>query len=120
MASDVKGTGMENAYRSEHQKSSDRTGLTDGAGGPNAKRDFGDKASDMADDVAHKARQAGGKLQNKASNVGDSMQEAGHEFAEKSKHTHEAIVGFTKENPTAAVLLAFGLGAILARILPGR
>lgn len=113
MATEVKTAGIDNTYRSD-QKTSDRTS------GPIARRDLADKASDMADDVAHKAKEAGEKLIDKASDVGHSMQETGHNIAEKTRHTHQVICDFTRENPTAAVLMAFGLGAILARILPGR
>ncbi len=117
MATEFKTAGIENNYRTDHQKSSDRGGMSDGA---NARRDLADKASDMADGVANKAKEAGDKFMSKASDVGHSMQETGHNIAEKSKSGHRAICAFTKENPTAAVLMAFGLGAILARILPGR
>lgn len=121
MATEVKAAGTDNTYRSDHLKTNDRTGMADGgAGGSIAKRDIADKASDMADGVAHKAKQAGDTFMDKASDVGHSMQETGHNIVEKTKHTHQVICNFTKDNPTAAVLMAFGLGAILARILPGR
>lgn len=100
MASNVK---TDNTYRSDDLKSNDRTGMMDAAAnGPCANRDFPDKAFDMAGAVGH------------------SMQETGKYFEEKTKNTYQAICDFTKENPTAAVLVAFGLGTILARILPGR
>lgn len=117
MATEVKAAGIDNAFRTEHQKANDNTGMSGGAG---ARRDFGDKASGLASDVAHKAKDLGDTLMDKASDVGHSMQETGHNIAEKSKHTHQAVCDFTRENPTAAVLMAFGLGAILARLLPRR
>ena len=118
MANEARASGgFDSASRQDQQRSGDRTGTTYGA---LARRDLGDKPSDMADDVSNKAREAGYTLMDRASDVGHSVQEAGHNIAEKSKHTHQAICGFTKENPTAAVLMAFGLGALLARILPGR
>lgn len=121
MATEVRTSGIDGGYRSEPQKAGDRTGMTDSANsGSSTRRDFADKASDVGDDIAHKAKQAGDTLRDKASDVGHSMQEAGHNIAGRAKHTHQAICSFAKENPTAAVLMAFGLGAMLARILPGR
>ncbi len=117
MATEDKAAGIDSAFRTEHQKANDNTGMSGGAG---ARRDFGDKASDLASEVAHKAREAGDSLMDKASDLGHSVQETGHNIAEKSKHTHQAVCDFTKANPTAAVLMAFGLGAILARLLPRR
>ena len=117
MATEVKSTGIDSAYRAEHQKTSDQSGMS---GGASARRDFEDKASEMADSAAHKAKEVGNSFMDKASDVGHSMQETGHNIAEKTKHTHRAVCDFTKENPTAAILMAFGLGAILARVLPGR
>jgi ElaB/YqjD/DUF883 family membrane-anchored ribosome-binding protein len=117
MATEVKAAGIDNAFRADRQKTSDYTGMTDAA---TARRDLGDKASDMASDVAHKAKEAGDTLMDKASDFGHSMQETGHSLAEKAKHTQNAICDFTRENPTAAVLMAFGVGAVLARILPRR
>lgn len=117
MATEVKTSGIDNAIRAEHQRINDRAGM---AGGATTVRELGDKASDLANEVAHKARELGDTLIDKASDVGHSMQETGHNIAEKSKHTHQAVCDFTKANPTAAVLMAFGLGAILARLLPRR
>ena len=119
MATEVKTAGIGNTSHADYQKSSDRTGVSGVAdSGHQDRRDLGDKVSDKADDFAHKAKEAGETMKEKASHVGHSMQEAGHNIAEKSKHGHQAICSFTRENPTAAVLMAFGIGAILARILP--
>jgi ElaB/YqjD/DUF883 family membrane-anchored ribosome-binding protein len=121
MAIETKATGNESMQRSDHQKTGGHTGfIEDGKTSSVTRRDFGDKVSDLADDVKDKAKEAGDTFMEKAGDVKHSMQDAGHNIAEKSRHTHEAIVHFTRDNPTAAVLMAFGLGAILARILPGR
>ncbi len=116
MTTEIKPAGIDSIYRSDQHKSGDR-GLTDGSGG---RRDIADKASDLAGGVAHKAREAGDTFMDKASDVGHSIQETGHNIAEKGKTSYHAVCDFTKANPTAAVLMAFGIGAILARILPGR
>lgn len=121
MASETTTPGIDNPFRSEYQKTSERARLSaDSTLNPGTKRDLGDKTSDVADDVASKAKDAGDAFIDKAGEVGHSMQETGHNIAEKTKHTHQAIRRFTKENPTAAVLMAFGVGAMLARMLPGR
>jgi len=121
MANEIKSSGIDNTYRSEHEKRSDSASVVaDPTKDSIAKRNFSDSASGMADDVAHKAKEAGDTLKDKASDVGHSLQDTGHNIAEKTKHSHKAICDFTKENPTAAVLMAFGVGAILARVLPGR
>lgn len=121
MAGDTMTSGIDSPFRSEHQKTTDRARLSgDSMTNPGVKRDLGEKASDAADDVASKAKDAGDAFIDKAGEVGHSMQETGHDIAEKTKHTHQAIRRFTKENPTAAVLMALGVGAILARMLPGR
>lgn len=126
MATEVKTTGMETATGSNYPRTGERAGMSDVSNtGTSTRRDLGDKA----DEAAHKAREAGETLKDKAkdagetikdkaSEVGHSMQETGHNIAEKSKTSHQAICKFTRENPTAAVLLAFGVGAILARVLP--
>ena len=106
MASEVKSTGIDSAFRSDHQRIGER--------------DLADRASDKADRMADKAKEAGDTFMDKAGDVKHSVQATGHNIAERTKHTHQAICDFTKENPTSAVLLAFGLGAILARVLPGR
>lgn len=119
MATEIKSQGIDSNYRTDQQKSGDRTGLTDSAGsGSSTRRDFADKGSDIADDIAHKAKQAGETLKDKADDFGHSMQETGHNIAEKTKHGHKAVCDFTRDNPTAAILIAFGVGAILARVLP--
>lgn len=121
MATEVKTSGIDGTYGSDQQKKNDRLGITDSSNAhSNTNRDLSDRASDMADDVSHKAKQTGDTLKEKASDIGHSMQESGHHLAEKTKTSHKAICDFTKENPTVAVLMAFGLGAIISRILPGR
>lgn len=121
MATEVKSPGIDTSSRSGQQKAGDHTGKTDGAdSGPNAWRDLTDKGSDVADDVAHMARQSGDTLKDKADDFGRSLQETGHTIAEQTRDGHEAVCDFTREYPTAAVLMAFGLGVIVAHFLPGR
>ena len=121
MTTEVKAAGMGNTYRSDQQKKNDRVGMDDHAsGGSIARRDGSDKATDIAEDVSHKAKEAGETIKDKVSDIGHSLQETGHNLSEKSKHSHKAMCDFTKENPTVAVLIAFGLGTLVSRILPGR
>lgn len=121
MANEVKAPKIDSSYKSDSQRASDLTGLKDDSGyNPSGDRDLTDRAADKADSFADKAKDAGDSFMDKASDIGHSMQDQGHNIAEKSKKSHQAICKFTKENPTTAVLMAFGLGAILARVLPGR
>ena len=56
-------------------------------------------------------------------NTGDaahSMQKDAQGISEKATHTHQVICDFTKENPTAALVMAFALGVVLSRFLSGR
>lgn len=110
MATEVKPTTNDSTFRPDHQKTGGRISTMSDA----------NSGSDMASDITHKAKEAGDTIKDKTHDVGHSMQDAGHTISEKYKDTHKAICDFTKENPTSAVLIAFGLGAILARILPGR
>lgn len=112
MTTEVKTARIGSSYHSEYQKASDRAGVTGDAGsGQNTDRGLADNASGMADDVAYKAKKAGDTVKDKAGEVG-------HDIAEKSRHAHHAICDFTKENPSVAVAMAFGLGAVIARVLP--
>ncbi|MCC5822624.1 MAG: hypothetical protein LAT64_03520 [Phycisphaerales bacterium] len=114
MANDVKAGGIDTTYRSDYQKRSDRANIAGETGSGRIDiRDDVNKASEMADEIAHKPREACGTFKDKATDVG-------HAVEGKTKRSHRAICDFTKKNPTAAVLTAFGLGAILARVLPGR
>ena len=120
MATDVKSSGMESIHRSG-QQSGERAGINAATHeGSSTRYDLKGNEAGSADSIAGKAKEAGDTLMDNASDDGHSMQETGHNIAEKSKHAHKAICDFTKENPSAAILLAFGLGAILARVLPGR
>ena len=135
MANETKAIGIDSDYRTDQHKTS--IGMPGGASPSSiASRDLHGKASDMADDPTHKswdadddsfmdkakdkAKDAGDAIMHKASDVGYSMKEAGHDIAVKSRHSHQAVCSFARKNPTTAVLLAFGVGAIVARILPRR
>lgn len=121
MATEARTSGIDRHSSSENQKPSDRIGMNDGLASNSAvNRDFIDKASGTADEIKHKASDVGQTIMDKASDIGHSIQDTGHNIAEKSKKSHDAICSFTKSNPTAAVLISFGLGALIARILPGR
>ncbi|TVQ62436.1 MAG: hypothetical protein EA379_05265 [Phycisphaerales bacterium] len=110
MGIETKSAANDSGYRTDAQRASDRASLSEhGSAASGMKRDFGEKATDVADNLAHHAHDAG-----------HAIQDAGQSIAKKSKHAHGAVCSFTKENPTTAVLIAFGIGAILARILPGR
>ncbi|MCC5785290.1 MAG: hypothetical protein JJU33_01160 [Phycisphaerales bacterium] len=54
------------------------------------------------------------------SDAARAMEEAGHHISEKATQTHQVICDFTKENPTAALVMAFALGVVLSRFLSGR
>lgn len=119
MPTEVKAGGIDSTRRSD-QQSNDRTGTRDrDTSGPIAGRDLADRESDMVHSIAE-TREAGVPVRDGAGEAGDSMQETRQNIAEKTKDTHQRICHFTRENPTAAVLMACALGAILIRILPGR
>lgn len=121
MATDYKSAASDSGYRTEAQRTNDRTGMSGQSGDTSVmKRDIGDKATDLANDILHKAKDVGDDIAHKANDAGHAIHDAGQNIARKTKHAHEVVCDFTKENPTAAVLIAFGIGAIIARILPGR
>lgn len=110
MALDTKPSALDNPYRTDAQKAGDRSSYaehkSDASG---AMKEVGDKASNAMDYAADKAH-----------TIGESIADGGKHIAERAESAHSAICAYTKSNPTTAVLLAFGLGAILARLLPGR
>ncbi|TVQ74987.1 MAG: hypothetical protein EA380_11750 [Phycisphaeraceae bacterium] len=104
----------ESSFRSD-QKPGDRHTYSDGRGDSayaevkSDAKDLGDKASGMIDKVSEKAHSAG-----------DAMMDVGKDVVDHTRDGYTAVCKFTKQNPTAAVLIAFGAGAILARLLPHR
>jgi ElaB/YqjD/DUF883 family membrane-anchored ribosome-binding protein len=103
MALDTKPSALDNPYRTDAQKAGERSSYAEHKSDVSgAMKEVGDKASNAMDYAADKAH-----------TIGETI-------ADRAEHTHSAICAYTKSNPTTAVLLAFGLGAILARLLPGR
>jgi len=119
MANDMKTSGIDSSSRTEHQRTMERGSLTDEKGyGQRGSKDLAEKASDAGDKIAEKASDAGETLAEKAKSAGHAVMESGEDFADRAKGVHSTICKFTKDNPTASVLIAFGAGAVLARLLP--
>ncbi len=106
MAMENKTSMTDTAFRSE-QKPGDRHAFTEPR--PSDARIHEHKTSDVIDKVSEKAHSAG-----------ETIVDAGKDVVDHTRDGYNAVCKFTKQNPTAAVLLAFGAGAILTRLLPGR
>jgi len=105
MANEIKDAPRESTFRTEQQKLQDRSPF----GEP--KKDGGHEYVDKASSVAH-------DMVDKAHDAGHAVAETGENIAHKFEDAHSQVCGFTKKNPTAALLIAVGVGAILARLLP--
>lgn len=72
--------------------------------------DLRSDAAVLSADVKHMARDA-------AAVVKDGATSTAHDLKERAEGAHEKMCGYVKANPTAAILIALGAGAILGRLL---
>ncbi len=78
------------------------------------------KASGDLGDCGSKVEDAAESLGERAHAAGARISEGGHQLMERSRSAHQAVCEFTTANPTAALLIAIGFGAIFTRFLPRR
>jgi ElaB/YqjD/DUF883 family membrane-anchored ribosome-binding protein len=105
MANEIKDATRESSFRTDQHKHNDRSPF----GEP--KKDTGHEYVDKASNVAH-------DMVDKAHDASNAVAETGENIAHKFEEGHKKVCSFTRENPTAAVLIAVGVGAIIARLLP--
>jgi ElaB/YqjD/DUF883 family membrane-anchored ribosome-binding protein len=111
MATEIKastGSSYDSASRTEQQRTRDGSPyIGDREAAQAGGRDLADKAADVGDRMAESARSAG-----------QCVMDAGGGIAERAKGVHSTVCKFTKDNPMSSILIAFGVGAVLARVLP--
>lgn len=107
MSVETKGKPVDHSYRSETNKGVERPAYGSAGDGESFTGDIGTKIGDLADRTVQKVHHAA-----------DAANDVGHTAMKKAQNGHAAVCDFTKQNPTAALLMAFGVGAILARLLP--
>lgn len=81
-----------------------------GSGSRASVADLRSDAAVLSADVKHMARDA-------AAVVKDGATSTAHDLKERAEGAHEQMCGYVKANPTAAILIALGAGAILGRLL---
>jgi len=87
---------MERSQHSSQRPSSQSSAIAD------IKKDF----ADVKSDVSHLSH-----------DVGEAAMDAGRRVADTVKSGHERVREYVTEHPTTSVLIAAGVGAILARLL---
>ena len=70
-----------------------------------------DDVGQCATDIAHAGAEA---VQHGA----DATLEAGRKAAENAGEVHKALCRHVAEHPTSSILIAMGVGALLARVVP--
>ncbi len=90
-------------------------------------RDIKDDAAAVKDDLATLAGDAKDCAVGVASAGADtarkgaeSMMNTASDIAERTRSAHDQACGYVRRNPTTAVLLAVGVGAVLGRVLARR
>ncbi len=72
--------------------------------------DLRSDAATLSADVKHIARDA-------AAVVKDGASSTAQDLKHRAEGAHEQVCGYVKANPTASILIALGVGAILGRLL---
>jgi len=110
---------MDSSFRTDRSESAARPPFDSGKQ-TSGKHDEGRHDNSFTKDLGEKAEDAAETLGERAHNAGEVMKAKGQEVMNQSRVAHTAICDFTERNPTAALLIAIGIGAFVARLLPRR
>jgi ElaB/YqjD/DUF883 family membrane-anchored ribosome-binding protein len=81
-------------------------------------RSVADKVMGARDSVQDTASSAGDRARDTAARAGEKMQDTAHSVAGTVRDTPDAVARQTRGNPLAAGVIAFGVGLLVASLLP--
>jgi hypothetical protein len=81
-------------------------------------RSVADRVMGSRDSVRDTASSAGDRARETANRAGEKVQETAHSVAGTVRETPDAVARQTRGNPLAAGVIAFGVGLLVASLLP--